>query len=474
MEQIIANSPHVAYCDSRQGGRAENQDCCWGGDTKFGLLLVVCDGMGGGPSGKLASSMAVNAIVDHLKEVPMSRDKREALREAVEASNTALRDYIAEHPECAGMGTTVVAMIIDFFSAVIAHVGDSRCYQLRGSARLFKTQDHSKVGEMVRAGSLTDEQARLSEYSNIITRALGTNDRCEVEVDERPYEKGDRFVLCTDGIWGAMPDKELVQLFTKAPSISGTVDSVSIQVDEIGFAAGGRHDNHTLIVLQTKTNSQLTEPMSRKTKLLLQVLSGILAFSLLANVMQYCSSSKPEGAVETGDSHYTVNVDSIIKVEKAKYNQSIDSLKGKNQQLQQQIEDMNQLKLKQSISPQPQPQLDTKDKTTETTKPEKTSTAQIDQELVRNLQEIINILDGLKDAKKSPDKTGKRDKAVRSLQGLRNKVNKYGLGDDLAWCVKELNKPITIENPDGKSRGQYVRIISKLGKMRDKVKQGNK
>jgi len=98
--------------------------------------------------------------------------------------------------------------------------------------------------------------------------------------------------------------------------------------------------------------------------------------------------------------------------------------------------------------------------------------AYVDQELVRNLQEIINILTGLKDAKKSPEKTGKRDKAVRSLQGLRNKVNKYGLGDDLAWCVKELNKPITIENPDGKSRGQYVQIISKLEKIRDKVKQG--
>ena len=98
--------------------------------------------------------------------------------------------------------------------------------------------------------------------------------------------------------------------------------------------------------------------------------------------------------------------------------------------------------------------------------------AYVDQELVKSLQEIINILTGLKDAKKNPDKTGKRDKAVRSLQGLRNKVNKYGLGDDLAWCVNELDKPITIENPDDRSRGQYGLIISKLEKIRDKVKQG--
>ncbi len=98
--------------------------------------------------------------------------------------------------------------------------------------------------------------------------------------------------------------------------------------------------------------------------------------------------------------------------------------------------------------------------------------AYVDQELVKSLQEIINTLTGLKDAKKSPEKTGKRDKAVRSLQGLRNKVNKYGLGDDLAWCVNELDKPITIEQPDGRSRAQYHQIIGKLGKIRDKVKQG--
>lgn len=474
MEQIITKSAHVGFYESRQGGRPDNQDSCWGGDTKLGLLLVVCDGMGGGPSGKFASSTAVKSIVEYVNDASLSRDKKLVLKDAIEHANTTLRNNIQKQPELAGMGTTVVAMLIDDYSALIAHVGDSRCYQLRDRKKTFRTQDHSKVAEMVRSGTITEEQARLSDFSNLITRALGTNDSCEADIDERAYEKGDRFILCSDGTWSSMPENELVQLLTKVPSESGTVESVAIHVDEIGQAEGGHYDNHTLMILKTRNNSQLIEPMNRKTKLLLQALTAILAISLFANVIQYCNRVKAFKPQKEQTPSFTVNVDSILKVNKAQYDKKIDSLQLENIKLQDQIND-NRFLPPLKPAPKEKANQDEQNKPEETKKTEPKQQANVDQGLIDFLESVISDLQTLKN---QPSKKAKEDgiKSLRtklSQKEIRNKLEKYGLDKNLKNVYDRLNDNIAHKNDD-KSKDHYDILINKVNEMKKIVKQGKK
>ncbi|MCM1521572.1 MAG: protein phosphatase 2C domain-containing protein [Muribaculaceae bacterium] len=287
MKPIDTKTPFIAVAESRIGGRSENQDTCAWQDTKHGLLLLVCDGMGGGPSGKMASQMAADAIVNSVLDSKETADRRDVITRAVKAAAEALLAAQAAEPKLRGMGTTVTALLINEQSAIVAHVGDSRVYQLRGTTKVFRTFDHSKVFELVKAGALTEEKARLSGESNIITRALGPMGDVVPDVAELPYEKGDRFMLCTDGIWGAFPEKELLQIAGGTKSLAGAVESLAIKVDELGNAHGGNHDNLTVAMLQTTLNSKLKQKMSTKIKYTLYALAALCCISLLANFIQY-------------------------------------------------------------------------------------------------------------------------------------------------------------------------------------------
>ena len=265
MEQlgtIVSKIPNECLISS-QGGRNENQDSCETVDTKFGRLLVVCDGMGGGPSGKLASTLAVDAIIRNVNSISeVETDISKIIGGAIKAANQALRDNIKENRANTGMGTTAVVALVSKYCVTVGHVGDSRFYQLRGTGKncmVFRTTDHSLVMQLVKETGISEEEARLTTPSNIITRALGTQDEVDVEINELPYKNGDRFILCSDGIWGAMPESNLLEYLTQAPSLMGTVDSVSIMVEECGMEKGGRHDNHTIIIYEALGNSLLKE-----------------------------------------------------------------------------------------------------------------------------------------------------------------------------------------------------------------------
>lgn len=255
MTTIVTKYPFVGNVDSRQGGRDENQDFDGFIDTPLGLLLVVCDGMGGGPGGWTASHEAVNTILSLLKEVSSSTPRQQALQYAIEKANDVLYSMAKETPELRGMGTTVAAVIINEESAVIAHVGDTRIYLLRKGTIVYRSQDHSYVANLVRENKLTEEEARNHPRVNVITRALGIRPTMEVEYDEIPFQCGDRFVLCTDGIWGAMPQKDLVLNLSRPMGIEELTGQVCDEVDALGNAQGGRHDNLTLAILDPTFDS---------------------------------------------------------------------------------------------------------------------------------------------------------------------------------------------------------------------------
>lgn len=274
----------VGFAESRIGGRSENQDSYGSAETPYGFVVTVCDGMGGGPGGKTASSIAVREIIFGIKDGNPDDTAVNIVIKAIRRANLAIIEAGKETPALKGMGSTCTILLISKDSAIIAHVGDSRVYQLRGKNKVFRTFDHSMVFDLVKQKVITEEQARLSAQSNVITRALGIKPDIEVDIVELPFDAGDRFLLTTDGIHGAISEAELIEMASDKKHALGTVtDEIATTIDGKGRNEGGGHDNLTLAIIETKTNSKLRSKMNKKTKLLLGAVSLICLLSLVFN-----------------------------------------------------------------------------------------------------------------------------------------------------------------------------------------------
>lgn len=297
------------------GGRPENQDDMAYLDTPLGFLIVVCDGMGGGPGGKTASYIVKHEIAETICECSPQTPRDHALKMAAARAHQALEDKMKESSALNGMGSTFVAALINSHSAVIAHSGDSRCYRFHGKKCLFRTQDHSLVAELVRKKVMTEEDARHSPQANVITRGLGSTNNHVPEIDEIPYKKGDRFVLCTDGIWGAMQHQELLKFFTQPKDLQQLVTELSTQVDKIGFSKGGGHDNHTIAMFELEKDSQLKESFAWKKWAMISLAAVLIVIIICCCLWAILNSkgsqkrpisqivSSPSGVASPSDDH---------------------------------------------------------------------------------------------------------------------------------------------------------------------------
>lgn len=239
------------------GGRKENQDTMSGTAADDCVVLTVCDGMGGMNGGQTASSIAAATITDVLGRVPAAQMGTGAITEALDRANQAIINCAQHTPSLRGMGTTATVLVVTPQAAYAAHVGDSRIYQLRRGRKVFRTFDHSRVFEMVALKQITEEQARTSSFSNVITRALGVWPEVEADVAVLPYRAGDRFVLCSDGIWNVCPEPEVIPAFTAEADTQRQVERLTAWVNGLGHSRGGHHDNLTLLVADMKTSSKL-------------------------------------------------------------------------------------------------------------------------------------------------------------------------------------------------------------------------
>lgn len=258
----------MTHIQSLIGGRSENQDYYGTAQTQFGELIIVCDGMGGHNGGRHAAEVAVHTI---LEEVLISEvnDPVISLHTAIKKANSAIWNESQMDKNLKGMGTTVVVLLITSEKAICCHVGDSRIYQVRNGEILFRTFDHSHVFEMVKVGILTEEQARLSDKSNIITRALGIKSTVEIDcTDNLSYQKGDRFLLCTDGICGAVPENELLELMTQRGNVESVVTKMVETIDSIGKVKGAKHDNLTAALVEMETDGLFQQVDNKKDELI--------------------------------------------------------------------------------------------------------------------------------------------------------------------------------------------------------------
>jgi len=173
---------------------------------------IVCDGMGGARAGNVASTMAVNAFCEVLRR-DSSRWFAEpvmVLTAAAEEANHAVFSRAGSDIDCQGMGTTLVAALLLCDNVHILNIGDSRAYHITGEGISRITRDHSLVEDLVLRGELTPEQARQHPQKNLITRALGAEERVRADLFELPVAEGQFLLLCSDGLSNIITDQELL------------------------------------------------------------------------------------------------------------------------------------------------------------------------------------------------------------------------------------------------------------------------
>ena len=193
------------------------------GLTPLGLYIVA-DGMGGHQKGEVASSTATRVAAGHIIQdvfLPYLSDQEqngrrrpinEALIEAVEAANLAVHARIPE------AGTTLTIALIFGHKAYLAHVGDSRAYVFNQGTLRQITQDHSLVARLVELGQATPEEALTHAHRNVLYRAIGQAGSLEVDTYLQPFPVGSCLLLCSDGLWGMVSDKEIANILMVAPS----------------------------------------------------------------------------------------------------------------------------------------------------------------------------------------------------------------------------------------------------------------
>lgn len=252
IKKIEAGNFRIAAASDRGLLRSRNEDF-YGifspGQSSLamhGILLVVADGMGGHLSGAEASKLAVESLSRaYFKDISQGASAAivDRIRWAMHEANREVFEIIGERIE-GTVGTTCTAAVLSEDRVTIAHLGDSRAYRLTSGKILQLTKDHSLVGEMVRRGTLSREEADRHPSRNFITRALGLRESIEVDVEEYQLEAGDRILLCSDGLFTMVSEKEISSI-----AVEGTPQEACKRLIERANDEGGE-DNITVIVAE--------------------------------------------------------------------------------------------------------------------------------------------------------------------------------------------------------------------------------
>ena len=248
-------------------------------------LFAVADGLGGHEAGEVASALAIDTLRDH---APRAVDAP-ALVRAVQAANSAILQAVDAGIGREGMGCTMTAVMVEHGKAAIAQVGDSRAYLLRGRQLTQITEDHSVVAAMLRSGHITAEEARVHPQRSVITRALGSDANLIVDQFEISVLRGDRLLVCSDGLTSMVDDAHIASILDKQLD----PHQAALALIDAANEAGGA-DNISAIVIDINDDGAATRPR-RRSKLWLWILLWILAVAVIL------------GAIAFGVSHYTHN-----------------------------------------------------------------------------------------------------------------------------------------------------------------------
>jgi serine/threonine protein phosphatase PrpC len=215
--------------------------------SERGLFCAVADGMGGHAAGEDASSMAVKVARDAFYGADAAADPKESLRLAVAQANAAVYDAGAGKTGRDHMGTTLTAAVVFNHRVVVGHVGDSRCYRIRGDKIQQLTRDHSLVSDALHmAPWMTEEEIRRLP-PNVITRALGIREDVLVDLLTEETSPGDIYLLCSDGLSGLVSDNQMREIVTAAPSLD---EACRVLIERANFHGGT--DNITVVLARVE------------------------------------------------------------------------------------------------------------------------------------------------------------------------------------------------------------------------------
>jgi len=228
-------------------------------------LFVVADGMGGHAAGEVASRLAVDTIKQWMAKYlegadvaiigqPMASRSQEAnfLASSIRLANRMIYDAAQSRHEYAGMGTTIVSVLTLGDHVVLAHVGDSRIYRVRGEEIAQISRDHSLVQQQIDRGIISREEAQESQYRHLITRALGLKESTEVDVEEHPVLPGDTFLLCSDGLSDLVEDEEMLATVVQHPD--DLERACQALVDQANKKGGD--DNVTVMLIRARSGGE--------------------------------------------------------------------------------------------------------------------------------------------------------------------------------------------------------------------------
>jgi len=210
----------------------------------MGDLMIVAGGVGGYPGGATASRMAVEHFYAHLAALPREFPVGNAIRAAAARANEKIFSA-AKTPGAPkeGMGATVVLAVVqegkDGTHAWIGHIGDSRAYLMRAGRLHLLTIDHSAAQDLLSHNIISKEEAQRHPDAAVLTRSLGLQPEIEIDIEQHPLAVGDTLLLCSDGLWGFVPERE-IQKVVETPGF--TLETAAHNLLELALAAGG-HDN---------------------------------------------------------------------------------------------------------------------------------------------------------------------------------------------------------------------------------------
>lgn len=209
-------------------------------------IFIVADGMGGHLAGEVASKLAIDTVYQAINEYE-SGTPSEFLREAFYKANNCIYEGAKQEPQYAGMGTTLTAAWIVEGQIYVNHVGDSRAYLIRDGKIKSLTKDHSVVGELMRGGGITEEQAMVHPQKNVLTRALGSTSLVEVDGCNFSLLSDDYLLLCTDGMSNLVTSEEIAEIIVSMEDINKAVKELL----NLALERGG-YDNITAILVANK------------------------------------------------------------------------------------------------------------------------------------------------------------------------------------------------------------------------------
>ncbi len=245
-EMPTAGQPVIAFAEACDRGkvREENQDTVLHVQVALGELSIVADGMGGYAGGATASRMVVESIHEYLASLPRDSAPDTAIREAARQANAKiLAAASAPDSPYRKMGSTVVLALVQQDAnetrAWIGHVGDSRAYLARAGWLIRLTSDHSAVQALLNRSLISLEEAGSHPDASVLTRSLGRHPEVEIDIEMVSLAAGDSLLLCSDGLWGYVPEQEIQRA---AADTDSTAEATVKTLLEMALAGGG-HDN---------------------------------------------------------------------------------------------------------------------------------------------------------------------------------------------------------------------------------------